>query len=110
MTALRHITSSQKAPRLRREAGRGYLLRFVVLLGFTGDDRCKDRLEPRSWPTPTNPRVSGSHGTSENRGKLRGSKGKAVVPVHGRILFEKKKNAMRKIKLAVRYAMRKVFA
>jgi hypothetical protein len=50
--------------------------------------------------------MGGRHRTSKDGGKACGSKCKAVVPVHGRILPQKKKNAMRKIILARSYAMR----
>jgi hypothetical protein len=50
--------------------------------------------------------MGSGHRTSEDGGKACGSKCKAFVPGHGQILPPKKKNAMRKIILAMGYALR----
>ena len=69
-----------------------------MLLHLTGDMGGKDGLQPRGWATANDPSVSGGYRASKAGGELRGSKGKAFVPVHARILPRKIKCAMRKIK------------
>lgn len=59
------------------------------------------------WRSATpHPRMSGRHWTSKNGGKASGSEGKAIVPSHAGRIHQKEKCAMRKIMLAIRYAMR----
>jgi len=75
-------------------------------LDFMGDESRKDRLQPFRWTTATNPRMGSRNRAGENRGEFRSAQGKAFVPVHGRILPKKKKDAMRKIILATVHALR----
>lgn len=88
-------------------AGIGWHERLVVPLLGGDDDGQVNVLLPVWRAAAANPRMSSGHRTSEDGGKARGSKCKAVVPGHGQILPPKKKNAMRKIILAKGYAMRK---
>ena len=87
-------------------AGIGWHERLVVPLLGCDDDGKVNVLLPIWRAAAANPRMGGRHRTSKDGGKACGSKCKAVVPVHGRILPQKKKNAMRKIILARSYAMR----
>jgi hypothetical protein len=61
------------------------------------------------WRAATaNPRVRGRNRTAKDGGKACGAKGKAIVPSHAGRIHQKEKCAMRKIMLAIKYAMRKV--
>jgi hypothetical protein len=93
-------------PRFKMDAPRRSIQRLVVPLLGCDDDGKVNGLLPVWRAAPANPRMSGGHRTSEDGGKARGSKCKAIVPSHGRILPPKKKNAMRKIILARFYALR----
>ena len=93
-------------PYFNKDVSGGWLRLLVLLLYFAGDVRGKDRLQPRSRAAPANPRMRGCHGTSKASGKSGSSKGKAVVPFHGRMIRGKEKCAMRKLKLAKGYALR----
>jgi hypothetical protein len=79
----------------------------LLCLGRVGG---KDRLEPVRRSAPTNPRAGSRHRTPKKGGELGRPEGEALLPGHGETLPEKKKNAMRKIILANRYALRILYA
>ena len=105
-----HTEPMRSRWKAKEERSPCWLRLLVMPLHFSRDVRRQDRLEPIRRPAPTNPRMGSGHGASKAGGKLRGSKGKAVVPCHARILPPKKKNAMRKIILVTGYALRIVTA
>lgn len=97
---------SRSAFALRLTRGSRWLLGLVVPLHLARDVGGKDRLQPRSWPATDDPSVRGGYRASKAGGELRGSQGKAFVPSHGKRIPAEIKNAMRKINLAMGYAMR----
>ena len=89
-------------------AGHGWERCLVVLLHLARDVSRKDRLEPLSGATADDPSVRCGYRASKASGKSGGTQGKAFVPCHAWILPRKIKCAMRKINLAMGYAMRKM--
>ena len=83
---------------------------LVVLLNLGGNVGGKDRLEPLARAAADEPSVSGGHRAPKASGESGSTQGKAFVPGHGRMLPRENKNAMRKIILAMFYAMRRIRA
>lgn len=103
MNALPMLSSLPLALPLPTRGGSGLSCAGLLCLGRVGG---KDRLEPVRRAAPTNPRRSRSHRTPQQGGELGRAEVEALLPGHGETLPEKKKNAMRKIILANRYALR----
>lgn len=76
----------------------GWLRLLVVPLFGCDDDGKVNGLLPVWRPAAANPRMGSGNRTSKDGGKACGSKCKAVVPSHARILPRENKNAMRKNK------------
>lgn len=84
-------------------ASRGWMMRLVVLLGFSGDDGKENGLLPkRRLSAAILPLVSGGSWTAKRGDNLgSGVVGKVCVEAHAEILHRKNKSAMRKIVLAI---------
>jgi hypothetical protein len=81
----------------------------AALLGLLYGGK-EDRLLPVWRPTSPHPRMRSSHRTSKDGGKAGGAEGETIVPSHAERIHQKEKCAMRKIILAMIYAMRIVKA